>query len=331
LVTAVALAAAVVGLYVFLPAVAGLDETWRRLTRGDPWWLTAALAFEALSFTAYVVLLRQTFETPSVAFGWQLSYRITMAGVAATRMLATAGAGGIALTAWAARRAGLAAREVTARLATFLILLYAVFMAALVIGGLGLRSGVFAGPAPFGLTVVPAIFGATVIVTVLAVAYVSPGLDQVLSRVRVATTRRSRWARAIAAVPATISAGVAGALGLLRSRPAAGAAAVCWWAFDVAVLWACFQAFGEPPPLAVLVVAYFVGAIGNLLPVPGGIGAVDGGMIGALIGFGVGGGLAIVAVLSYRAFAFWLPTVPGAIAYAQLLRSNGRRGEPRAP
>lgn len=58
----------------------------------------------------------------------------------------------------------------------------------------------------------------------------------------------------------------------------------------------------------------------NTLPIPGGIGAVDGGMIGALIGFGVDGGLALVAVLSYRAFSFWLPTVPGVIAYVQLLR-----------
>ena len=57
--------------------------------------------------------------------------------------------------------------------------------------------------------------------------------------------------------------------------------------------------------------AYFVGMLGNLLPLPGGIGGVDGGMIAALIGFGVPGGLAIAAVLSYRAFSFWLPTVPG--------------------
>jgi putative heme transporter len=75
----------------------------------------------------------------------------------------------------------------------------------------------------------------------------------------------------------------------------------------------------------VLVMAYFVGMLANALPMPGGIGTVDGGMIGALIGFGVGGGLAIVAVLSYRAFAFWLPTLPGAIAYVQLVREAPAR------
>ena len=38
--------------------------------------------------------------------------------------------------------------------------------------------------------------------------------------------------------------------------------------------------------------------LGNLLPLPGGIGGVDGGMIGAFIAFGVDGGLAVVAVLT---------------------------------
>jgi uncharacterized protein (TIRG00374 family) len=114
---------------------------------------------------------------------------------------------------------------------------------------------------------------------------------------------------------------VRGALRLLRRGDPATLAAVGWWAFDIAVLWACFHAFGTPPPTAVIVMAYFVGMAANTLPVPGGIGSVDGGMIGALIAFGVDAGLAIVAVLSYRAFAFWLPTIPGVIAYLGLRRT----------
>ena len=81
------------------------------------------------------------------------------------------------------------------------------------------------------------------------------------------------------------------------------------------MLYAAFRAFGQLPPLAVLIQAYFVGLLGNLLPLPGGIGGVDGGMIGALVAFGVSGSLALIAVLTYRFFAFWLPTIPGVIAY----------------
>ena len=114
---------------------------------------------------------------------------------------------------------------------------------------------------------------------------------------------------------------------------------MAWWGFDIAVLWACFHAFGASPPKGVIIMAYFIGMFGNTLPLPGGIGGVDGGMIGALIAFDVDPGLAVVAVLVYRGFAFWLPTLPGAIAYLQLRRTvarwkqeraNGRRAEAAA-
>jgi uncharacterized protein (TIRG00374 family) len=105
---------------------------------------------------------------------------------------------------------------------------------------------------------------------------------------------------------------------------------VIWWYFDIFTLWAAFHAFGDPPPFAVLVMSYYVGMFANLLPLPGGIGGVEGGMIGVLIAFGVPSSLAIVAVLTYRAFSFWLPTIPGAIAYFQLRRTvQGWRDEGR--
>ena len=73
-----------------------------------------------------------------------------------------------------------------------------------------------------------------------------------------------------------------------------------------------------------LVQAFFVGMLGNLLPMPGGVGGVEGGMIGAFAAFGVDGGLAVVAVLVYRAFTFWLPLLPGVIAYFRLRRTVER-------
>ena len=94
-----------------------------------------------------------------------------------------------------------------------------------------------------------------------------------------------------------------------------------WWAFDIATLWACFEAFGAAPAVGVLVVGYFVGMLANTLPLPGGVGGVDGGMIGAFVAFGVDPAAAIVAVLAYRFFAFWLPIAPGAISFASLRRT----------
>ena len=134
-------------------------------------------------------------------------------------------------------------------------------------------------------------------------------------------TVRGRTAIRLSSVPAAISSGVRIAISHVGRRDPALVGVAAYWGFNVAILWACFHAFGEAPPWAVIVMAYFVGMLGNLLPLPGGVGGVDGGMIGAFAAFGVSGSLALVAVLTYRVFAFWLPTIPGVIAYFQLRRT----------
>jgi uncharacterized protein (TIRG00374 family) len=311
-------------LYVVLPKLVGLQDTWNRIRQGDLWWFGLAAAFEVLSFLGYMALFRGVFVREASQISWRVSYQITMAGVAATRLLAAAGAGGIALTAWALRRSGMARRVVASRMVTFMVLLYGVYMATLVIGGLGLYLGLFPGPAPFAITVGPAIFGAVVIALVLSLMALPHGLEARIGRWRTPESRGGRLARRVAAAPTALRTGVRDALGLIRSRDPLLLGAVGWWAFDIAVLWACFHAFGAAPPQAVIVMAYFVGMLGNVLPLPGGIGGVDGGMIGAFTAFGVDVELSIVAVLSYRAFAFWLPTIPGAVAFFQLRRTVQR-------
>jgi uncharacterized membrane protein YbhN (UPF0104 family) len=323
--------ATVAFLYLVLPKLLGLQDTWNRIQRGDLWWFGLAAVLELLSFASYVTLFRAVCVRGVSRVGWRESYEITMAGVAATRLFAAAGAGGIALTAWALRRSGLGTRTVACRMIAFLALLYGVYMATFVIDGLGLYLGAFPGPAPFAITAVPAIFGAVVIAAFLLVALVPGDLD----RVRARWTRGPGWvgtvARWLAAAPATIGSGVRTAIDLVRSRDARLLGAIGWWAFDIAVLWACFHAFGAAPPQAVIVMAYFVGMLGNTLPLPGGIGGVDGGMIGAFTAFGVDVELSVVAVLAYRAFSFWLPTLPGAVAYLQLRRTVHRWRALEAP
>jgi uncharacterized membrane protein YbhN (UPF0104 family) len=310
-------------LYGLLPRLAGLKDTWNRLEEGDPWWLVAAFFLECLSFACYVALFRAVFTVGRAGsrIAWRESYQITMAGLAASRLLAAGGAGGVVLTAWALRRSGMERREVAARMTAFMVLLYAVYMLALLIGSVGLRLGIFPGPAPFGLTVPPAIFAGVALIGGLAMALVPRDLDARVAQAVSPCSRRARVLRWLAAAPATVGSGVRGALILVRRNDPRLLGAIGWWAFDIGVLWACLHAFGASPTIPVIVVGYYVGMLGNLLPLPGGIGGVDGGMIAALIAFGIDDGQAIVAVLSYRVFAFWLPTVPGAIAYLQLVRT----------
>jgi uncharacterized protein (TIRG00374 family) len=308
-------------LYFVLPKLLGLQKTWDQLQHGNPWWFGVAFVLTLLSFVAYVWLFRAVYVRGTTRIGWRESYQITMAGLAATRLFAAGGAGGIVLQVWALRRAGLPARTVACRTVAFLVLLYGVYMAALVIDGMGLYLGIFPGSAPFAITVIPAIVGAVVIALALALALVPGDFERLVARWTTGEHWGGRIARRLAALPATAATGVRTALEFARTGDAALLGTIGWWALNIAVLWACFHAFGKPPPMAVIVMAYFVGMLGNLLPLPGGIGGVDGGMIGAFSAFGVKVELAVVAVLAYRAFSFWLPTLPGAIAYLQLRRT----------
>jgi uncharacterized protein (TIRG00374 family) len=88
--------------------------------------------------------------------------------------------------------------------------------------------------------------------------------------------------------------------------------------FDIAVLWTTFAAVGPLPPLAPLLVAYLAGYLANAIPVPGGIGVLDSGLVGALALYGLPVTHAAAAVLVYHAIAFWIPTLGGTLAYARL-------------
>ena len=79
--------------------------------------------------------------------------------LAATRLFAAAGAGGVALTAWALRRSGMEPRLVACRMVAFIVLLYGVYAGSLLIDGIGLGTGLFPGGGSFAITIVPAIVG----------------------------------------------------------------------------------------------------------------------------------------------------------------------------
>ena len=135
IVFAVFVVSAVAFMYFVLPKLAGLHKTWNRLQDGEPGWLVAAAGFEVLSYACYMWLFRTVFVRAKSRIGWKESYEITMAGVAATRLFAAAGAGGVALTAWAVRKSGMSRRNVAVRMIAFMSMLYSVYVS----GARGLR------------------------------------------------------------------------------------------------------------------------------------------------------------------------------------------------
>jgi uncharacterized protein (TIRG00374 family) len=168
------------------------------------------------------------------------------------------------------------------------------------------------------VTVIPAIFGGLVIALFLLAILVPGNLEHLAERWSVGSGRVANIARKLAAVPALVGQGTRVAIGLVRKGDPGLLGALGWWAFDIATLWACFKAFGDSPALGVLIMGYFVGMIANIIPTPGGVGAVEGGMIGTYVAFGVSLRDATLAVLAYRVFAFLMPTIPGVIAFIRL-------------
>jgi uncharacterized protein (TIRG00374 family) len=315
---------AIAFLYFVLPQLSDVKDTWGKLDQGDPIWLAVAFGLQLAATASYIAVFQGVHVPPGYPIRFRESYQITMAGLAATRLFAAGGAGGVALTAWALRRSGMPRREVAERMIAFLVLTYAVYMLALIVCGFGLRYGIFPGSAPYGVTMIPAYIALVAIAIFLAITFLPADLSRRLSAWRPKTSRLGRVLRFLASGPERLGGGTRFALHLVRHPDWALLGTLGWWGFNIAVLWASCKAFGHAPPIAVVIQAYFVGLLANLLPLPGGIGGVDGGMIGALIAFDVDPGVAVVAVLVYRGFAFWLPTLPGAIAYLQLRRTVAR-------
>lgn len=322
---------AVLFLYFILPKylpdqISSLKESFGQVRENNasPGWLLLALIFEAISYVAYIWLFYGIFSRVNPRIGIRESYEISLAGVAATRLFAAAGAGGVALTYWAVRRSGVRRRHAAGTLYAFFAVLYGAFIGTVLLDGTLMYSGVLSGPTPFGLVAVPMIVAGTLLLMALSAALLPSQAERAVVHWAAGRGKFATMARKVVTAPAIMAEGARQALRLTRMREPALLGAPLWWAADVAVLWASFRAFGYTPSVGVLVMGYFVGMVANTIPVPGGIGAVEGGMIGAFAGFGVPTGIAITAVLTYRVFAFWFPTIPGALAYWNLRRTVDR-------
>jgi uncharacterized protein (TIRG00374 family) len=319
----------IVGIYVLLPKVVGVKDALHRLTDPSWPWIAVAVGFNAASFVAYALLFRgvlggrNTDERLYSRLDFKASYNITMAGLAATTLFSAAGAGGVALTYWALRKAGMERRRAACRMVAFIVLLYTVYAAALIIFGILIRTGVLNGHAPVAGTIVPAGIAAICFVIVGLLALVPGDFDRRIVRLQ-STPRGARIARRLATGPATVATGVRTALDNLR-HPRRGARAIGgalgYWGGMVGILWACFHAFGGGVPLGVVVQGFFVGMAANLAPSPAaGVGTLDAGLIGAFLLFGIPSNTVFPAVLAFRIVGFWLPILPGLIAYFQLRR-----------
>jgi uncharacterized protein (TIRG00374 family) len=312
-----------VAIYFLFPKLAGFGDALGRLDDADPLWIAVAIGFNVLAYATYIALFKAVVGGDALRLTWGETYEINMAGVGASLLFSAGGAGGVALTYWALRKAGMARRDVVRRMVAFVTLHYLFYPVALIACGLLLRTGLVSGGDSVELTIIPAAVAGLLLVIGLLIALIPSDLERRFAPYSSGENQRS-FVRNAAKVPTTVAEGFRFAFGLFAHPSRGGLAligAAGFWAFSIGVLWASFHALGVHVPLAVVVQGYFLGMVANLFPLaPAGVGAVDAGLIGAFVLFGIPEETVFPAILVFRLISFWMPIPPGVVAFFQLRR-----------
>jgi uncharacterized protein (TIRG00374 family) len=284
-----------------------------RISDANLAWVTVGIGLELLSCLGYVVLFELVFAT-----GRRFSTRLSFAELAVNSVVSVSGAGGIALGAWVLRSKGMAMDRIARRSIVMFLVTSAVNVGAVVLIGVLMWLGLIGGSRNPLLTLLPAGLAlATILVTLAAGRWA----ERLSSR----TYRRHRR---IGAALGVVGHGVRDTVRLIREHDWRLAGAVGYWLFDTFVLYVCLAAYGPTPSFWVVAMAYLVGLFANSIPVPGGMVAVEGGLVGMLLLFHVRPASAVVAaVVTYRAISLWLPALIGSLAFLSL---RGEIDEPLA-
>src|SRR5436305_4711830 len=260
----------------------------------NPVWLLVAVALELGSCLSYVVVFRRFFPEPQRAVGRRVAWIAMGAGA----VLPGGNFSSAATTGWLLRHHAIGARRLVERCGALLcfLTLFGFFING--VAGAFLLVGIGQGPHDLehsGIPILVSLFviGAAVAMMLLGRRY----------RGRSETTARS------------IAASLEGAWKSL-SHPhwrMLGAAGFLW--LDMAALWAVCRATGHPLGVLALAVAYFIGYLATMIPIPAGLGVLDSGLAGALVLYGYSPAAAVSAVLIYHAISVWVPGLGGLIAW----------------
>jgi uncharacterized protein (TIRG00374 family) len=310
------LLALVVVVIVVVTLLPGLGTLRSRLSHAKPEWLLLGVGLKLLSGVGYVAVFRMIFCR---RMSWRVSYQIGMSELGANALIPTGGAGGLALGAWALKRGGMQAEDIARRTVAFFLLTSVPNVLGVIVLGLGLAVGVFGGEGNLLLTLLPA---AVAVAAVVLVLYAGRIAKRWGARIDARGGELSKRKLVAMKGLTALGEGVEQAVALLREgNTILVLGLIAYLAFDVMIVWATFHALGPAPPLAILWIAYLIGELGGLIPVPGGIGGVDAGLVGTLALYNVSLASAAGAVLAYRAIALWVPAVVGGGAFVFLRRT----------
>ncbi len=281
-------------------AVPDLREVLARIAHAAGGWLVLGVALEMASCLGYVATVRLVLRRgPAANIRW-----LAWAEQAFGAVVQVGGAGGLAVGAWAMRAWGLSWERIANRSAVIFLLTSAVNALVLAVAGIVAWFGIGSPKTGFVYGFVPAAVGIGAIALFGALPRIGRLERRSGGRIWMIARRLASWSRDTELLIRERNWRLLGALGYLL--------------FDMAVLWACLRAVGETPPLIALVLGYQLGYLANLIPIPGGIGVLEGGLLGALLLYGLPAGPTAAAVILYHAIALWVPTLGGTIGFVRL-------------
>ena len=306
--------------YLVLKLVPVLKEALRSLEHVSWEWVLGAIMLEVLSEVGFVLAWCAIVDPQRVLDRDGRSRRmdddVAWAQLGGGLLVPGGAWGGVGVGALILHRFGMPTKVIAEREFNLSFLNTAVDALALIVFGVALATGIFAGESDFLLTLLPAAVAVTGIAAAVLIA-------------RRAGNRAERLEAShpkIASAITTLTNAVQDTQRLLFHRAGWTSAlgVLAYLGFDVLVLWTAFLAVhAHPlPGFAVVVMAYIIGALGGSIPLPASIGTV-GGIAGMLILYGVGRNAAIAAVLLHQAIGLLVPLTGGGIAYAILRRRLG--------
>jgi uncharacterized membrane protein YbhN (UPF0104 family) len=294
-------------------AVPDLRSVLHRAASAAPGWLIAGVALEIVSCLGYVAVVRLVLRR-----GPKRQVRaLAWAEMAFGAVVPVGGAGGLAVGAWAMRAWKLPWSRIANRSAVIFLLTSAVNASTLAVSGIALALGIGAGGRGLAYGLVPGVAGIATILLFLALPVVVARLElsEHEGRVALILVRAADWVR--------------DTVWILRERDWRLLGGLAYLLCDIAVLWVCLRAVGSPAPIMAVVVAYQIGYLANLIPIPGGVGVLEGGLLGALLLYGLPAAPTAAAVVLYHAIALWIPALGGTLGFVRL-RSAVAQGTPAA-
>jgi uncharacterized membrane protein YbhN (UPF0104 family) len=299
-----------VALLALLP---GLDGVRSAISGASTGWVIAGAAIQLVGICGAVVFVTLVFaDVPG-----RLTWKMGGAQQAANAVLPTAGSTGVGY--WTLSSIGWGLKPFAERTAVMIIAPAAPNILLIIFLGLGMGLGLFAGPSDWWLTWLPAVIG--IVVVVVAIWAGQWGH-------RLAARTKRQWLRNGLDVVAT---GVTGTVEVLRQRSWRVLGTWVDLFGAIGAFWVCLIAVGEHLSFAVVAMGFLIGQFAQAIPVPGGVGAIDAGVTGALVLYGGGTSVSAGGEIIWHGLSLIIPIVAGSVAFVLLPAEIRRQSEPAHP